>query len=159
MINGVNRPGSNIAGESAFFGLGSNLGDRRANLREAIRRIEALGIAIVRESSVYETEPVGCLDQPWFLNQVVEARIEEGSTLREAGDADPVARRVLQASSLLDALLGIERDMGRKRVIASGPRVIDIDILLMGSSIIAQTRDEAGGPRVARAEIIVPHPR
>ena len=58
---------------SVYLGLGTNIGDREANLQEAIERIKGLGLEIVRASSIYETEPVGYHDQPWFLNQVIEA--------------------------------------------------------------------------------------
>ena len=120
-----------------FLGLGSNQGDRRASLGEAIRRIEARGIRVARESSICETEPVGYLDQPYFLNQVIEASVE----------VDPDSSSSSQARGLLAALLRIERDMGRKRVVRDGPRVIDIDILLYGGLILAQ------------ADLQVPHPR
>jgi 2-amino-4-hydroxy-6-hydroxymethyldihydropteridine diphosphokinase len=137
MING------GITGDKAarrvrvFLGLGSNLGDRRARLVEAVRRIEAMGIGVAQESSIYETEPVGYLDQPYFLNQVIEVYTEE----------DPDSSPPLQARSLLDALQGVERDMGRERILRDGPRVIDIDLLLYGSLVLA------------RADIAVPHPR
>ena len=58
-----------------YLGLGSNVGDREANLREAIDRIRRLGIEVIRESSIYETQPVDYLDQPWFLNQVIQGSI------------------------------------------------------------------------------------
>jgi 2-amino-4-hydroxy-6-hydroxymethyldihydropteridine diphosphokinase len=120
-----------------FLGLGSNLGDRQASLGEAVRRIEAIGVVVARESSIYETEPVGYLDQPYFLNQVIEAYTEE----------DPDSSPPLQARALLGALQGVERDMGRERIFRDGPRVIDIDLLLYGSLVLAQ------------ADIEVPHPR
>jgi 2-amino-4-hydroxy-6-hydroxymethyldihydropteridine diphosphokinase len=123
---------------SVFLGLGSNLGDRLANLREAVRRIEAAGARIVRESSIYETEPVGYLDQPWFLNQVIEARVERDGSLQKEGEAE----------ALLAVLLHIEEEMGRRRVIEGGPRVIDIDLLLYGGLIIARSTG-----------VIIPHPR
>jgi 2-amino-4-hydroxy-6-hydroxymethyldihydropteridine diphosphokinase len=151
---------------TVILGLGSNLGDRRANLDEAVRRVEAMGVEIVAESSVYETEPVGYIDQPWFLNQVIEARLDAGSAfesdeemkslVEEAARIDPGAASLPRAQALLAALLRIERDMGRKRVMDDGPRIIDIDLLLFGSLIIACAKDGAG---FARAGVIVPHPR
>jgi 2-amino-4-hydroxy-6-hydroxymethyldihydropteridine diphosphokinase len=114
-----------------YLGLGSNLGDREANLIEAARQVQDSGFSIVRSSSIYETEPVGYLDQPWFLNQVIEI---------EGGDAvDP--------SDLLDKLLEIEQRMGRRRETVNGPRVIDIDLLLCGDVILSL------------AKITLPHPR
>src|SRR5215216_779587 len=115
-----------------YLGLGSNLGDREANLREAIERIRGLGLEVIRASSIYETEPVGYADQPWFLNQVIEVNLDSQFSV----------------SDLLRALLEIEREMGRERTIANGPRVIDIDILIYGEVEIADP------PR-----LILPHPR
>ena len=114
-----------------YLGLGSNLGDREANLGEAARRIRDSGLSIIRPSSIYETEPVGYLDQPWFLNQVIEAE--------SAGVIDP--------GDLLDGLLCIEREMGRRREMVNGPRLIDIDLLLYGEVILSLEK------------ITLPHPR
>jgi 2-amino-4-hydroxy-6-hydroxymethyldihydropteridine diphosphokinase len=107
----------------AAVALGSNLkssfGDREANLREAVRRIGELG-EVRAVSSFYDTEPVGFLEQPRFLN---------GALLLET-ELDPV--------SLLRGLLGVERAMGRERVgaVAKGPRVIDLDLLLYGDWVL-----------------------
>ncbi|HSE98468.1 MAG TPA: 2-amino-4-hydroxy-6-hydroxymethyldihydropteridine diphosphokinase [Blastocatellia bacterium] len=138
-----------------FLGLGSNLGDRLARLREAARRIGVTGLEIIGESSIYETEPVGYNDQSWFLNQVIETRVRPDSTFQSEEEtakliregADPNLSADLQAEALLHALLDIERDMGRERVLKDGPRVIDIDLLLYGGFTITQ------------ADLIVPHPR
>jgi len=104
---------------NVFLSLGSNVGDREANLRDATTRLEALG-SIVRASAFYETEPVDFLDQPWFLNCVVQ--LETG----------------LSAETLLQRLLEIERAMGRERLQPKGPRLIDLDILLYGDEVISQ---------------------
>ncbi len=112
-----------------YLSLGSNLGDRAKNLRDAIAALGSAGVRVVRVSLTYETEPVDYLDQPWFLNCAVEA---------ETG---------LAALDLLRVLRGIETQMGSKKLIAKGPRVIDIDILLYGNEVI-------GTP-----ELQVPHPR
>ena len=71
---------------SVYLGLGTNIGDREANLQEAIERIKGLGLEIVRASSIYETEPVGYHDQPWFLNQVIEANMTVGLTFNTDDD-------------------------------------------------------------------------
>ena len=126
----MRNDGSNFA-RRIYLGLGSNLGNREANLSEAARQIRDSGISIIRSSSIYETEPVGYLDQPWFLNQVIEV---DGSDTIEPID-------------LLDGLLDIERRMGRQREKPDGPRVIDIDLLLYGDVILTS------------AKIILPHPR
>jgi 2-amino-4-hydroxy-6-hydroxymethyldihydropteridine diphosphokinase len=118
----------------AAIALGSNLassfGDREANLREAVRRIEALG-EVRAVSSFYDTEPVGYLEQPRFLNGALLLETELGP--RE----------------LMRELLGVERAMGRERVgaISKGPRVIDLDLLLYGDWVLWAE------------DLILPHPR
>jgi 2-amino-4-hydroxy-6-hydroxymethyldihydropteridine diphosphokinase len=95
----------------AYISLGSNLGDREQNLRDAIRRLSTLG-DITRISSFYETEPVEFIEQPWFVNAAVELRTN------------------LAPIELLHALLELERAMGRERKTPKGPRIIDLDLLL-----------------------------
>lgn len=136
-----------------YLGLGSNLGDREANLREAIRRIASLGLKITQASSVYETEPVGFLDQPWFLNQVIEVDTTTVRFARIDSEIDSDMKDLLEAAALLDALLEIEREMGRQRAFIDGPRVIDIDLLLYGDRVFYQN-EKKETPR-----LIVPHPR
>ena len=113
----------------AFIGLGSNLGDREENIREALERLSELGP--LRASTVRETEPVGITDQPSFLNAAAEVETE------------------LSARGLLESLLAIERDLGRDRTAEQrwGPRTIDLDLLLYGEEVV----DEPG--------LTVPHPR
>ncbi|MFL5799358.1 MAG: 2-amino-4-hydroxy-6-hydroxymethyldihydropteridine diphosphokinase [Actinomycetota bacterium] len=113
----------------AFLGLGSNLGDRLANLQSAVDLLGAApGIRVVRSSRVYETAPVGP-PQPDYLNAVVEV------------DTD------LEARDLLEACLEVERRRGRVREERWGPRTIDVDLLTFGEARI----DEPG--------LTVPHPR
>jgi 2-amino-4-hydroxy-6-hydroxymethyldihydropteridine diphosphokinase len=100
-----------------YLSLGSNVGDRAANLRTAIKRVSSLG-DVMAVSSFYETEPVEFAAQPWFLNCAVEL------------DTEKMPKR------LLGGILDIEREMGRRRVQKKGPRTLDIDILLFGNSII-----------------------
>jgi 2-amino-4-hydroxy-6-hydroxymethyldihydropteridine diphosphokinase len=102
---------------NAYLSLGSNLGDREANLRDAIARLGSLG-KVTAVSSFYETEPVDFLDQPWFLNCVVLLETD------------------LPPQTLLQGLLDIERSLGRERLQPKGPRIIDIDILLFGNEAI-----------------------
>jgi 2-amino-4-hydroxy-6-hydroxymethyldihydropteridine diphosphokinase len=113
--------------EVAAIALGSNLGDREANLLEAVRRIGALGV-VRAVSAFYDTAPVGILEQPRFLN---------GALLLETS---------LEPLELMRGLLGVERAMGRERVVAKGPRVIDLDLLLYGD-VVMET-----------AELTLPHP-
>ena len=116
----------------AFVGLGSNLGDREATILRALGRLQAdPELRVVRVSTLRETEPVGYVDQPRFLNGAVELETE------------------LAARALLVRLLAIERELGRTRGEGPplGPRTIDLDLLLYGEDTIA----EAG--------LQVPHPR
>jgi 2-amino-4-hydroxy-6-hydroxymethyldihydropteridine diphosphokinase len=115
--------------ETIFLSLGSNVGDREKNLRAAIGFLPEAGVDVTRVSSFYETEPVDLLEQPWFLNCVVQ-----GQT-------------VVPAVELLRKLREVESRMGSRKVIARGPRLIDLDILLYGQQI------------VDTAELQVPHPR
>ena len=103
--------------KTAYLSLGSNLGDRAANLETAIQHLGELG-PIVARSSLYETEPVEVERQPWFLNCVVALETE------------------LMPRQLLARTLAVELKMGRRRTQPKGPRTIDIDILLFGNSII-----------------------
>lgn len=114
---------------TAYLSLGSNIGDREANLRAAIAALAEAGVRVTCQSSIYETEPVDYLEQPWFLNCVVEGETE------------------LEAPGLLRALHEIEIRMGSKKLIAKGPRLIDLDILLYGQETIDTP------------ELRVPHPR
>ena len=104
-----------------FLGLGANLGDRRATLQEAVRRIRAR-VADLRVSSLYESQAWGVTDQPAFYNAVA----------RGLTDLPPL--------ELLDAMQSIEHELGRVRRERWGPRAIDIDILLYGSEEIAEPR-------------------
>jgi 2-amino-4-hydroxy-6-hydroxymethyldihydropteridine diphosphokinase len=112
---------------TVFICLGTNIGDRGQNLAQALQHLKAY-IAIEAASSVYETQPVGFDDQPWFLNMVVK-----GAT-------------ALSPRGLLAGLWSIEQSMGRQRTIKQGPRIIDLDILFYSDKII----NEEG--------LIIPHP-
>lgn len=100
-----------------YLSLGSNLGDRSSNLRQAIDKLGEVG-KVAAVSSFYDTEPVELTSQPWFLNCVAKL------------DTEKMPRQ------LMAAILAIEQRMGRQRKQQKGPRTIDIDILLFGSSII-----------------------
>jgi 2-amino-4-hydroxy-6-hydroxymethyldihydropteridine diphosphokinase len=114
--HGVHRETSRVS-ETAYLSLGSNLGDRAANLRAAVAQLGVAGRLIVL-SSLYETQPVDVPDQPWFLNCV--AAIETENTPRE----------------LLNLMLRVEAAMGRLRMRAKGARNIDIDVLLFGDRVV-----------------------
>ena len=156
----TNGRGPTRAEIPVYFGLGSNIGDRAANLREAVARIEKLGLEVVRRSSIYETEPVGFKDQPRFLNQVIEAKITAELTSKSrpvVGNTDAMLAN--EAEVLLSALLNIEREMGRVRTIANGPRVIDIDLLLFGDLIVGRSKEDGQPSLRTETDVVVPHPR
>lgn len=113
---------------TAYLALGSNLGDRMALLNDALERLAAAGVEIVRASRIIETAPAYVLDQPNFLNMVVEVRTS------------------LFVTSLLHLTQSIERAMGRVKKIDKGPRLIDIDILYFDSLSLKTPR------------LTVPHP-
>ena len=116
--------------EIAYVGIGANIGDRAANVAEALRELGAQPtIEVVRVSSLYETAPVGRTDQPDFLNAVA------------------AVRTALSSSDLLLALLSVENQMGRVRNLRWGPRVIDLDLLLYGNT------------QVHTPGLTIPHPR
>ena len=123
--------------KTVYIALGSNLGDRAGNLAEARQRMQALEIAITRESSIYETAPWGVLEQPRFLNQVVEAHTE------------------WMPRQLMNRLKQIERGMGRQRTIRNGPRKIDLDILLYGDVTASAADLEIPHPRIGERRFVL----
>jgi 2-amino-4-hydroxy-6-hydroxymethyldihydropteridine diphosphokinase len=118
--------------------LGANLGDRAANLREAVARLEAAGVRVLERSSIWETPPVPA-DQPEYLNAAV------------------VAETTLAPLDLLRTLKTIERDLGRRPGRRWGPRPIDIDILFYGDESIDEPDLTIPHPRIAeRAFVLAP---
>ncbi len=114
---------------TAYLGLGSNLGEREEFLRQAVERLARLpALRLTGISSVYETEPVGRLDQPAFLNLVIRVEAE------------------LKPHALLAVCQEVEAILGRVREERWGPRVIDIDILLYGQESVAEP------------DLVIPHP-
>jgi len=118
-----------MAEKTVYLSLGSNVGERKENLRAAIRALRDADVRVTRVSSFYETEPVDFLEQAWFLNCAVEGETE------------------VPALELLRALRGIELRTGSKKLVVKGPRLIDMDILLYRSETIDTP------------ELQVPHPR
>jgi 2-amino-4-hydroxy-6-hydroxymethyldihydropteridine diphosphokinase len=115
---------------TAYLGLGGNLGDRRQYLVAAVEALNAEpGVRVTKISSIYETEPIGVVDQPDFLNLVLEAVTE------------------LPVRELLARCLRIEDSLGRVRIERWGPRTIDLDVLWYDG----QTRNEP--------DLVLPHPR
>ena len=116
----------------AYLSLGSNIGDREANLLAALHRLQP-----TRVSPVYETEPVDYTDQAWFLNLIAEVRTE------------------LSPRELLAKTQAIEQELGRVRTIAKGPRTIDIDILLLGDTVVRESDLEIPHPRMAERRFVL----
>jgi len=158
-----------------YLSVGANIGERAGNIRRAIEALGGRapvpsdtgrspgasgtghgsastgtgrsptpvgvgrGVRVTRVSSLYETEPVEMREQPWFLNCVVEAETE------------------LLPQQVMDALIEIEHGMGRERRVPKGPRLIDMDILLFGSSVVQTPGLEIPHPRMAeRRFVLVP---
>jgi len=124
-IRGVNRSMNSVV----FIGLGSNMGDREKNLREALEKIGRF-IIIDILSSVYETEPVDVEDQGWFLNMVLK-----GTT-----GLSPVR--------LLEKLQETEKLVGRKATFSKGPRIIDLDILFYDHIVLESANLEIPHPEI-----------
>ncbi|GIP30680.1 2-amino-4-hydroxy-6-hydroxymethyldihydropteridine pyrophosphokinase [Paenibacillus sp. J23TS9] len=114
----------------AYIALGANLGDREDTLMEALRRLdETPDITVLHCSNIYETEPVGYVDQPLFLNMAVRVRTS------------------LNPYGLLHVMQQIEKELGRVRHIRWGPRTVDLDLIWME------------GQKENTEELILPHPR
>lgn len=114
--------------QTVYLALGTNLGNRALNLKTALERLGS-NVLVKETSPVYETQPWGIAEQPWFLNMVVSG---------ETG---------LEPRPLLRFLKGIEKAMGRTRGIRNGPRVIDIDILFYDDK------------KIELDDLVIPHPR
>ena len=125
-----------------YLGLGSNVGDRRANLQAAADALPGHGVTVLASSSTYDTDPVGLvLDQPAFLNACVRIATE------------------LEPEALLDACKAVERDLGRdlERGVRHGPRPIDVDLLLLGDTEYRSDRLSLPHEQVtARRFVLIP---
>ena len=121
-----------MSAHTGFLGLGSNVGDRRAHLNDAVAALPRHGVEVLASSSVYETEPVGeVLDQREFLNACVRIRTS------------------LDPEGLLDACKAVERELGREPGgVRHGPRPIDVDVLLLGDETF-----ESGRLRLPHREV------
>ena len=131
--------GSNLSLKSNLVSsnlLKSNLGGREAQLREAQTRLSVAG-RIAAASSLYETEPVEYIEQPWFLNYVV------------------LLVTTLSPQELMSAILNIEEQMGRRRLVKKGPRSIDIDILLFGDVVLKSDALTIPHPEMHRRRFVL----
>ncbi|HZS91296.1 MAG TPA: 2-amino-4-hydroxy-6-hydroxymethyldihydropteridine diphosphokinase [Chloroflexota bacterium] len=121
---------------TAYIALGSNLGDREATLREALRRLGALG-AVEAVSPFFDTDPAGIVDQPRFLNAAARLRTD------------------LTPGALLQGLLDIETAMGRVRLVRWGPRTIDLDLLLFDDLVSEQPGITLPHPRMHERRFVL----
>jgi 2-amino-4-hydroxy-6-hydroxymethyldihydropteridine diphosphokinase len=120
-----------------YIALGSNIGDRAENLRQALEQIATPDLRVLRASSIYETAPRDVKDQPWFLNQVIECETD------------------LFPRQLLARLQKIEKSMGRKHRIAKGPREIDLDILFFGDAVVKAPELEVPHPQMSERRFVL----
>lgn len=124
--------------EPIYIALGTNIGDREANLQTAIDLMQRKA-TLVKESAIYITPPWGYADQPDFLNQVIEVNTR------------------LEPLPLLRYLKSIEKKMGREKLIMNGPRLIDLDILFYGNRVVDCEALQVPHPRMGgRAFVLVP---
>jgi 2-amino-4-hydroxy-6-hydroxymethyldihydropteridine diphosphokinase len=123
--------------KTVYFSLGSNIGDREANLRAALEQLAGAGVRVLRVSPIYETEPVDLAEQRWFLNLAVEAETD------------------LFPLQLLARTQRIERALGRVRSVSKGPRTIDIDILFYGNAVIRSEALEVPHPRMTERRFVL----
>lgn len=120
-----------------YIALGSNLGDRQANLMSAILHLSTSGVSVKRCSSIWETEPVGITDQPWFFNAVAEVETE------------------MPPLELLRLMKRIEQAMGREHAEVNGPRMIDIDLLFYGNECMQSEELELPHPRLQERRFVL----
>jgi 2-amino-4-hydroxy-6-hydroxymethyldihydropteridine diphosphokinase len=121
---------------TAYLSLGSNIGDRVANIRACIARLISVG-QVSKVSSFYETEPMELREQPWFVNCVVEFETQ------------------LSPEGLLSAIQRIEAELGRTREVPKGPRTIDIDILLLGSVVVEESHLQIPHPAMHKRRFVL----
>lgn len=136
----MSNPSSSSDHSEAYIALGANLGEREQTLHEAIQRLHQHDhIDVLRCSGIYETAPVGYVDQPAFYNMVI------------------AVRTTLQPEQLLDIMLDIENILGRVRDIRWGPRTVDLDLLWMKNVSLNTERLQLPHPRMyERAFVLVP---
>lgn len=122
---------------SYFLALGSNIGDRETNFRSALDALAARGVSVTRSASVYSTEPKEMLEQPWFLNTVIEVET------------------ALAPADLMRVCLEIEAECGRQRKEPNGPRTLDIDIILSEDHVVGLESVAIPHPRYAERRFVV----
>ena len=129
-------PGKARSPRRIYLSMGTNLGNRRANLERALRLLTAK-VKLLKVSPIYETKPIGYANQPDFLNIVYM-----GATR-------------LSPEQLLAFVKSTERQMGRKRTFKNGPRIIDIDIIFFGRSVVSTPGLTIPHPRAVGREFVL----
>lgn len=123
---------------TAFIGIGTNMGERMQNINEALTALRLLPRTEVDSvSSIYETEPWGLKEQPYFLNAVIKVTTE------------------LSPNALLGALLGIEAAMGRIRTVKNGPRILDLDLLIYDDVVMNTPELNLPHPFICEREFVL----
>ena len=120
-----------------YISIGSNIGDREENCRKAIKLLKENGIALKRESSLYETEPWGVKNQPKFINMAIEVETDK------------------EPEELLRVLKEIEKEIGRKESVKWGPRVIDLDIIFYNDLILKTENLEIPHPLLHERDFVL----
>jgi 2-amino-4-hydroxy-6-hydroxymethyldihydropteridine diphosphokinase len=127
-----------LDGTVCYIGIGSNLGDSLKNCKYAVESLsKAEGIELLRASSFYRTEPVGQEEQNYFVNAVIEIRT------------------VISARNLLQVMQDIENVMGRKRGVKGGPRIIDLDLLFYGQTVIEEQNLTVPHPEIHKRRFVL----
>ena len=121
----------------AYISIGSNLGDREENCKQALRLLQANGILIKKQSRMYETEPWGIKDQPKFINMAIETETDK------------------KPEELLRVLKEIEKEIGRTETTKWGPRIIDLDILFYDDLILKIPGIEIPHPLLHEREFVL----
>jgi len=122
---------------TAYIGIGSNLGNKKENCKQALRLLEENGVRVKKQSKMYVTEPWGIKDQPKFINMAIEVETDK------------------RPDELLGILKNIEKHMGRIETIKWGPRVIDLDMLLYDDLIIETPLLEIPHPFMHEREFVL----
>lgn len=120
-----------------YFSVGSNIGNKKNNLKVALKLLKKNKIKIIKISSIYKTEPVGCKNQPYFYNICIKAKTN------------------LKPIDLLYKLKKIEKQMCRKKTIKWGPRIIDIDILFYNNIILINKNLKIPHPEIEKRKFVL----
>ncbi|HLG23706.1 MAG TPA: 2-amino-4-hydroxy-6-hydroxymethyldihydropteridine diphosphokinase [Candidatus Nanoarchaeia archaeon] len=120
----------------AFIGVGSNLGDKEQNIKKAVSEIKKISKTI-KLSSLYKTEPVGFKEQDWFLNCALEIETK------------------LAPADLLKSLKEIEKKMGREKTFKNGPRIIDLDMLFYGNTVLKNKTLKIPHPKIRERKFVL----